>query len=99
MNLQKQKPFRSKKYLSWVRSLPCCISGMRENIVAHHIISCGMGGGMGTKPSDLFTIPINAGVHSLFHADGLNEIDQKAEALRTIEKAVNAGVLIMGDYE
>lgn len=99
MNLQKIKPFRNKKYLKWVRSLPCVITGKIENNHAHHIIACGMGGGMGTKPSDLFVIPMDAEEHQRLHGgENIDMIDQKAEALRIIEKAVNDGVLIMGDY-
>ena len=94
MNLQKQKPFRSKKYLEFVRSLYCCVTGKTDNVIAHHIIACEMGGGMGAKSSDLFAIPVNSIVHQEMHTElGFDIIDQKAEALRTIEKAVNAGVI------
>lgn len=99
MNLQKHKPFRSNKYLRWVRSLPCVITGRTEGNHAHHIIACGMGGSMGTKPSDLFTIPICAEEHNNLHYGlTIGDIDQKALALKTLEKAVADGVLIMGDY-
>ncbi len=98
MNLTKIKPFRNKKYLKWVRSLPCIMSGRTDNVIAHHIIACQMGGGMGTKASDLFAIPMNTEEHARLHGgETIHYIDQKAEALRTIEKAVNEGVLIMSD--
>lgn len=94
MNLQKQKPFRSKKYLEFVRSLPCFITGKTENVIAHHIISCGLGGSMGSKVSDLFAIPMCTEEHQRLHGgETIDYIDQKAEVLRTIEKAVHAGVL------
>jgi len=93
---QKIKPFRSAKYLSWIRKQPCSYTGKTENITAHHPISCNLGGVMGGKVSDLFCIPLDAEFHTLGHAskDGFEAyIDQKKLALETIEKAVNAGVL------
>lgn len=99
MNLQKAKPWRSERYKKWVRSLPCVITGRTDNNHAHHIISCGMGGSMAGKPSDLFVIPIDGEEHYRFHATSRHDIDQKAEALRTIEKAIKAGVLVMGKPE
>ncbi len=91
---QKNKPLRSARYLSWIRSQRCVYSGRTENIIAHHIIDVGMGGCMGGKPSDLFTIPLDGEVHQMLHLNGIN-IDQKSEALKMIAKAVNDGVLVI----
>lgn len=62
------KPYRSKAYLAWVASLDCCGCGMPAN-EAHHIISAGLGGGMGTKPSDSLTMPVCRSCHDAIHRD------------------------------
>ncbi len=40
MSLQKKKPFRSKEYLAFVRTLPCCVPDSncmpRETVMYHH---------------------------------------------------------------
>lgn len=46
--------FRSKKFLAYVRTLPCCICGRTETVVAHHV----EGGGVGMKCSDALAIPL-----------------------------------------
>ena len=91
----KHKPWRSKKYIKFVSSLPCCITGSNE-VVAHHIINCNILSGTGTKVSDLFTIPLDARLHGILHNDPKAfelMYDQKKLALETIEKAVMDGVL------
>ena len=94
MNLQKNKPWRNKAYLEFVRSLPCCYTGQTENVQAHHLIGCGMGGTIGGKQSDIFTIPLTAEKHALFHSNPWAlQIDQRLECLKVIGKAINAGVL------
>lgn len=67
MSLQKQKPFRSKKYTDWVKSLPSVVSGMPADD-PHHIIGHGQGG-TGTKASDLFTFPLTRLEHAVLHND------------------------------
>lgn len=62
------RPFRSKKYLAWVRKQPSAISG-RPADDAHHIIGHGLGG-MGTKPSDLLTFPLTRDEHMELHHIG-----------------------------
>ena len=52
----KIKTARNRKYLDWVKTLPSCISG-RPADDPHHIIGRGEGG-MGTKASDYFAIPL-----------------------------------------
>ncbi len=95
---QKPVKWRSKKYLKWVKSLPCCICGAPSvydtSIDAHHITAPGLGKGTGTKISDVFSIPLCREHHSNAHnADGETARYQMLLALRTIEKALNEGVL------
>ena len=95
MNLLKQKPFRSKKYLAYIRSQLCFVTG-RQAEIAHHIINCKFGGGMGTKPSDLFTLPMTVEAHQQLHHNPKlfeEKFDQKKLTLEMIEKAVSEGVL------
>ena len=66
--LKKNKPWRIQKYLKWIRSLPCCVTGRTENIDAHHITFTGQSG-MGTKPGDNYAIPLCREQHSLLHQD------------------------------
>tara|TARA_R110002110_G_scaffold393274_1_gene606948 strand:+ start:369 stop:647 length:279 start_codon:yes stop_codon:yes gene_type:complete len=65
----KQKSFRSKKYLAFVRTLPCSICGTDQDVVAHHLIGVGGMGGMGTKAPDNFTLPLCAEDHSKIHQE------------------------------
>ncbi len=85
--------WRSKKYLQWVKSLPCCICESTADD-AHHIQARGLGKGMGTKISDVFSIPLCREHHSYAHGVvGFQDECQMIAALRTIEKALNEGVL------
>ena len=59
------RPFRSRAYLQYVSSLQCPCGNPADE--AHHVIDCGLGGGMGTKPSDLATIPLCRTCHSMIH--------------------------------
>jgi hypothetical protein len=65
MNIQRVK---SKKYLDYVRSLPCVITG-QEGVHAHHLIGHGEGG-MGLKSSDLLAFPLSSELHDELHRYG-----------------------------
>ena len=65
----KSKTYRSPAHLKWVRTLPCVVTGM-ESDDAHHIVSAGHGmSGMGTKASDLYTMPMARAAHAELHRD------------------------------
>jgi len=68
--MQKIKPYRSKKHLAWIRSKPCCHCGTNLDVVAHHLISCGLGGSMGSKNADSLAIPLCVKCHAIVHASG-----------------------------
>ena len=55
-------------YVNWVRSLSCCVTWSDAPSDPHHIISHGVGG-MGTKASDLFLMPLAHPVHQELHQD------------------------------
>ena len=65
----KQKSFRSKKYLAFVRTLPCSICGTDQDVVAHHLIGVGGMGGMGTKAPDNYTLPLCVQDHFKIHQE------------------------------
>lgn len=62
------KPYRSKPYLEYVSSLECVGCGCQAD-EAHHVIAAGLGGGIGTKPSDLLTFPVCRKCHDEIHHD------------------------------
>ena len=64
----KGKIFRDSTYLKWVRERPCLVSGS-TNVVAHHV-RIGLSGGMGIKPSDYRTLPLDYKLHMLLHNVG-----------------------------
>lgn len=92
----KYKPWRSKKYTDWVKSLPSVISQIPADD-PHHIKKPGFGGT--SKRSDLFTIPLTREEHIEFHAIGWRtweqkyNIDQFEEVLKVIELAAEQGIL------
>lgn len=89
----KEDRVRSKKYLDWVKELPCCICGAPSD-EAHHLISVGLGGIMGDKIDDVFTIPVCRIDHSRIHQD-VKGYDQVFYLLRTLLKAFRTGVLVV----
>ena len=50
-------PYRSKKYLKFIREKPCLICA-NPNTIPHHIRRSYWGAGMGLKPHDYVTIPL-----------------------------------------
>jgi hypothetical protein len=97
--LAKVKPFRSRKYLDWVKSLPSVISGMPADD-PHHLIGHGYGV-MGSKVSDLWTFPLTRGEHSELHNIGWKEWEeihgsQWKFVAETIEQAVREGLIKIG---
>lgn len=90
--IQKSNLFRSDKYLEWIKTLPCVVSGQPATD-CHHLKKPGLGGGM--KCSDLFTIPLIRFYHTKFHTIGWKSWeedhgDQWEHAARTLAMAVEA---------
>lgn len=57
---------RSEKYLAFIRTLPCCVTGTIQGIEAHHVFS----GAMGMKETDFCAIPLSREMHAEFHRVG-----------------------------
>ncbi|WP_238770674.1 DUF968 domain-containing protein [Vibrio furnissii] len=92
----KEKTWHNEKYLKFVRSLPCVITGRKSNVVAHHLIGHGEGK-MAGKAHDLFTIPLHADEHVKFHDDPKAWEDKHGSQLyyvkQTIKKALDLGAI------
>jgi len=90
----KQKTYRSKKYLAWLREQPSVISGQPGEV--HHIIGEGMGG-MGTKASDLLAFSLTRIEHTALHHDSrqweARHGPQWKHVALTLERAAREGAL------
>ncbi|MBO0162589.1 DUF968 domain-containing protein [Vibrio alginolyticus] len=94
MYLRKPKPIRweSEKYLSFVRKLPCRVCGKTAGI-AHHLIGHGEGK-MGSKASDLFTIPLCNDHHQELHRDMNTWERQHGDQLWHVKETINRALVV-----
>lgn len=63
----KVKNVRDKKHLDWVKTLPCCVSGVPGPSDPAHI-RVRTDGGTGLKPSDFWAVPLNHYLHAQQHS-------------------------------
>lgn len=95
--MQRSKPWRSPKYLAWVRSLPCANCGKPRNSDAHHLIGIAGMGVVGGKAADQFAVPlcddIKCGCHTELHAGRIPLDTQWIWLAKTLERAFNEGIL------
>ena len=78
---QKQPRLKSKKYINWVKSLPCCVCGTDQEITAHHLIGHGTKG-TGIKSDDRLTMPMCFEHHHQLHHYGHMRFDQRYSTMR-----------------
>ena len=101
--MQKSPPWRSKKYLAWVKTLPCCLCGCPSDD-PHHVKGIGNLSGAGLKASDIYTMPLCRRCHNRIH-DPKTDEDQSAAndqfyyICRTVERAVKEGILVIGEEQ
>lgn len=100
--MQKTKAIRSQKYIDWVKSLPCVISGMPADD-AHHLIGHGYSV-MGSKAHDIWTFPLARGEHSELHRIGWKEWEdlhgsQWKFVGETLAQAVKEGLVKIEGYK
>lgn len=78
----KRRAEKKPAYLTWVRTLPCCVTGQYGVEAAHTSFPSPMHGhygrGRGTKAPDLFALPMRSEIHSSSHSG--NEREFWAEA-------------------
>ena len=72
MNYPKPQTYRSKKYLSYIRSLACVICDS-PGAHAHHTVT----GGKGLKGSDFKTVPLCIHHHIEVHGTGKDTFQEK----------------------
>ena len=82
-----------KRYLDYIRSLPCVHCGNPET-EPHHVIGIGAGK-MGGKADHLHTIPLCRYHHDLVHGD-VDAWPQFLWLILTQEQAVKDGVIQYG---
>jgi len=90
MNKQ-HKPCRwqSKKYIEWVRTLPCSICGQPAEV--HHIKGTGHMSGAGLKSPDWATMPLCHSHHAEMHRSPDMWESQFALIVATLGEAINSG--------
>lgn len=58
-SIPKFRPFRSRKYLAWIRLRPCIVKGCKEKSEASHVGAHGLA----TKADDTRALPMCQGHH------------------------------------
>lgn len=70
--IPKRKPQKSTSYLSFIRALPCVVTGVRLVEAAHLSTAClqygHYGRGKGTKASDRWVLPLSPEQHRRQHS-------------------------------
>lgn len=89
---------KSKKYLRWIKSLPCADCGRHGRSSAHHFKSDLHLSGVGMRAPDQITIPLCPSCHMKFHNKESKtwREDQRAWLIRTIHEALAVGALETG---
>lgn len=76
--------YRSEKYLSFIRSLPCCMCGSQSPNDPHHE---GLhAGGMGLKAPDSHCVPLCRSCHTLHDTIGAKSFWRKHDVKMLIIK-------------
>jgi len=65
-------PQRDPAWRRYVSSLPCCLTGSRDQVVPHHHRMKGFCG-TAQKPPDIFCVPMTYLEHTRIHTQGLSE--------------------------
>lgn len=89
--LPKNKAWRSRHYLDWVASQPCCVCGAPAD-EAHHIKGTGGMSGTGMKAPDSASMPMCRTHHDEMHRDPSLWPDQYRYITATLIRAIDQGV-------
>lgn len=97
MLLPKMERWECEKYTRWVKSQICCCGCERPADDPHHIVNHGLGGA-GTKPHDIFTIPLTRECHDRLHKDVAaweeKHGSQLYHVIRTLNRAYGIGAIV-----
>lgn len=88
----KKKTFRSRKYLDWVKKQPCVMCGAPADD-PHHLIGVGHMGGGGMTAPDSMAMPACRLHHDEIHRTPELWSQQWEWVARTLNKALEEGVL------
>ncbi|MFZ1871747.1 MAG: DUF968 domain-containing protein [Chania sp.] len=95
--IPKMKRWECEKYTQWVKSQKCCCGCGMPADDPHHIIDQGFGG-TGTKPHDIFTIPLTRRCHDELHKDvaawEAKHGSQLYHLARTLDRAFGIGAIV-----
>ena len=69
-------PRENPEHLAFIRGLPCCVVGCRNQSIAAHVRR-GTDGGTGLKPSDRFAVPMCDDHHREQHSIGEAAFEKK----------------------
>lgn len=89
MTMQKYKPWRSRRYLDWVKSRPCVLTSAPADD-PHHGIGIGLSG-MGQTAPDWAAIPVTRAAHNRFHNEPELWPDQWGYIANTLHLAIMCG--------
>jgi len=73
-SIQKNKRYQSEKYLKFIRSQPCIISGKQAE--PHHV-RINSNAGTGRKPDDTYCLPLLRKHHQEWHRKGNGYMEDK----------------------
>lgn len=90
--IPKRKPFRSRRYLDWVKTQPCVICGAPADD-PHHMIGLGGMSGMGMTAPDSLAMPVCRPHHDEIHRNPDWWDRQWEFVARTLDRALAEGVL------
>ena len=62
-------------YIAWLHTLPCCVSGVTDRIIAHHPTVAR--GRMGRKEDDATAVPLTEEMRSDQYPDALHKIGER----------------------
>ena len=95
MMIPKNKRWKCRPYLDWVKEQDCVISGAPADD-PHHAIGLGMSGA-GLKSPDWTAIPMTRLEHRSFHDNYTKAFDNERQwewIARTLGKAIDEGKLV-----
>ena len=85
--MMKQKPFRSRKYLDWIKKQPCMFCSQPADD-PHHVIGMWHLSGMGMTAPDSMCMPLCRPHHDLVHQEPAIQPMQAEWLLWTLNKAL-----------
>lgn len=95
--------FESPEHLAWIREQSCSRIDAHKpgefpaSSEPHHLKGYGKISGASMKAPDLLTMPLCTACHREFHYGSIPNEDQALWLIRTIDKAIRAGVIVTGE--